>query len=372
MNRSLSDLADELEQDQSMLERELAEIDLLLRQTTTEAERHEARRAQAQERLTAVERDLPPAPDDVADARNQLLSQTRRATIMQAQLEVLSGKQRALQRYHDRLAALLPVLRGQLGAGGDGHGSAKGAGAGNGALSREVLAAQEGLRREIARQMHDGPAQSIANIALQAEVVQRLFDDQPQMAKSELNSLVAMVQHSLEATKDFIFEVRPMVLDDLGLVPTLRRSTAERSRRSGVPVRFESVGADRRLDSELESTLFRVVDEAVAAYVAGRPPEVMVKLDWREQSLHAAVHGREEQTESDRSRAAVAAARHKRTLPAALASMREEQQEDAANNSSGLSESAWAELQERASTLGISMKLSPDRSLLEAVIEFPE
>jgi two-component system sensor histidine kinase DegS len=371
VNRSLSDLADQLEQDQSTLERELAEIELLLRQTATEAERHEARRVQTEERLATIERDHPPSAEDVADARNQVLSQTRRATIMQAQLEVLSGKQRALQRYHDKLADLLPVLRGNAVAGAD-EPRVSAAGSGNGLSSREVLAAQEGLRREIARQMHDGPAQSMANIALQAQVVQRLFDQQPEMAKSELNSLVAMVQHSLEATKNFIFEVRPMVLDDLGLVPTLRRSTAERSRRSGVPVRFESVGADRRLESDLESTLFRIVDEALAAYIASRPPEVVVKLDWNEKSLHAAVRGREERSDSDRTRAAVAAARHKKTLPAALASMMEQQEEEDAMRAQGLSESAWAELQERASTLGISMKLSSDRSLLEASVELPD
>lgn len=370
MAQPLDQLADELVQDRSTLERELAEIDLLLRQTTSEAERHEARRVQVEERLAALERDLPPPADEIVEARAQLLSQSRRATVMQAQLEVLSGKQRALQRYHDRLTVILPVLR--EGSPEAAEGGRPATASGNGATSREVLAAQEGLRREIARQMHDGPAQSIANIALQAQVVQRLFEHQPEKAQSELTALVAMVEHSLEATKNFIFDVRPMVLDDLGLVPTLRRSTAERSRRSGVPVRFESVGADRRLESDLESTLFRIVDEATAAYIAGRPPEVLVKLDWNEKSLRASVRGRDEESEEDRSRAVVAAARHKRTLPAALASMLEEQEENAAIRASGLSESAWTELQERASTLGISVTLSSDRSLLEAVVELAD
>ena len=260
------------QRDQATLERELDEIELLLRQAGQEAERHEARRVQAEERVrrsnatTRSRRQLRRGAD-------QLLTQTRRATLMQAQLDVLGGKQRTLQRFRDRLgrhraadrAALaaddlpsaaprrLPRRPRQLGA-------------------SDVLAAQEQMRREIARQMHDGPAQSIANIALQAQIVQRLFEREPEQRPGRAGRAGAHGRSSaLEATKAFIFDVRPMVLDDLGLVPTLRRSSLERGRRAGVTVRFESVGTDRspRL-RDLESALFRVIDDAMAGYLCGR------------------------------------------------------------------------------------------------------
>src|SRR3712207_5490071 len=108
-------------------------------------------------------------------------------------------------------------------------------------LSRVVLTAQEDLRREIARAMHDGPAQSLTNIVLQAQIVERLLDRDPALAKNELRLLVGMVQNTLEATKNFIFDVRPMVLDDLGLVPTVRRAARDRGRRAHVAVEFESL-----------------------------------------------------------------------------------------------------------------------------------
>ena len=92
-----------------------------------------------------------------------------------------------------------------------------------------------------------------------------------------------MVQQTLEATKSFIFDVRPMVLDDLGLVPTLRRAARERGRRAGVPVDFDSMGQDRRLPMDLESGLFRILDEAMAAYLGARAERVAVRLDWAEQ-----------------------------------------------------------------------------------------
>ena len=93
----------------------------------------------------------------------------------------------------------------------------------------------------------------------------------PTVAASEVRQLVGMVQQTLDATKTFIFDVRPMVLDDLGLVPTLRRATRERSRRANIPVDFESMGQDRRLPMDLESGLFRMLDEALAAYLAAEP-----------------------------------------------------------------------------------------------------
>jgi two-component system sensor histidine kinase DegS len=371
MTQPLAELAAELELDRSKIERELTEIELLMRQASSEAERHEARRTQAEERLAALEKDLSRAdPETISEAHSQLLLQTRRQTMMQGQIEVLEGKQRALQRFQQRLVQLAPVLA-EAGRPRDGELLALGAGTGTwhagGAKSREVMAAQEEMRREIAREMHDGPAQSIANIALQAQVVQRLFARDPRQAEAGLGELVAMVQHALEQTKNFIFDVRPMVLDDLGLVPTLRRAAAERSRRSGHQVVFESVGADGRLPTEIESSLFRIVDDALQTLLDARPTAIMVRLDWHDASLKATVRGRPggESEGADKAKAAVAAARRDRTMPAALASMIHEQESAAAR---GITDRAWTEIRERAEPVGIDVSLSADGWSVEAKV----
>ena len=360
MDRTLPQLADELAADQATLERELTEIELLLRQATTESERHEARRVQAEERVLSLERDDPGAPE-LPEARSTLITQTRRVALMQAQLEVLGGKQRALQRFHDRLASIVPVVRDAPSAG-DPEAKVPKTNPG------EEMAAQEQLRRDIARQMHDGPAQSIANIALQAHVVQRLFERQPKQAQTELAELVRMVEHALAATKEFIFDVRPMVLDDLGLVPTLRRSSLERGRRAGVTVRFESVGADKRLKSELESALFRVIDDAMSGYLSGSPAALSVKLDWTQGRVSATIHASTAaaaENAASRAHAVVTAARHERTMPAALASMIREQEADDTLKATGLPEAAWSEIQMRADAAQLEVTLSGDRSTLE-------
>ena len=371
---SLNTLVDELEQDQATLQRELEEIELLLRQAATEVERHEGRRVQAEERLAQIEREQR-APEQLVEARVQLLTQTRRATTMQSQLEVLGGKQRVLLRYRARIEASLPVIRaaasGDIALAGIAIPSSVPGLTGNGqagAVSAAVLAAQEQMRREIARQMHDGPAQSIANIALQAQIVQRLFERDPARAAQALAELVEMVQQALEATKTFIFDVRPMVLDDLGLVPTLRRSAAERTRRSGVAVQFDSVGTDGRLSMEVESGLFRMIDDAVSAYIAVHATAVTIRLDWSENAVRVTVAGkspRAGQTAEQRAKATVAAARRDRALPDALASMIHEQEGVDAERNAGLPASALTEIEQRAAGLGIAVTVADDRWQIE-------
>ncbi len=295
---SAAQLATEIRAELEALDRELAEIDMLVGQARTEAARHEQKRAQAMDRLAN------PGPNqnlvELAEGYGTLVTLTRRAILMEAQVDVLDGKRKALARHRAALASLADRLEGvpvPPPASGEVHREDE---ALPPSLSRVVLSAQEDLRREIARAMHDGPAQSLTNIVLQAQIVDRLADRDVSMAKSELLLLVQMVQQTLDATKNFIFDVRPMVLDDLGLVPTLRRSTRERGRKAHIPVELESLGTDRRLPMDVESAVFRILDEVLVAYLRLGPDKVVLRLDWGDElechltaSRSAAVSGDE-------------------------------------------------------------------------------
>ena len=367
-----------LEREQQNVERELAEIEMLLGQARTEADRHEARRQAAEERYNDMLRPYS-IQSGLTDAHQQLMVQAQRAALMSAQLEVLEGKQRVLRRYADGLREQVAALADQPDAGEPAGGGTRG-GQGRAAAARAVLAAQEDLRRAIARQMHDGPAQSIANIALQAQVAQRLLARDPQAADRELDALRRMVQHALEATKDFIFEVRPMVLDDLGLLPTLRRSVRERAQRVGIPVALESHGADRRLGAELESNLFRIIDDAVAAFLASAPAEVKVRLDWLDERVATSVRTRLPEGALASAEAAPAPSASEPpspSMPAALAGMIAEEAADAVARAEarrrayGLPEPLWQELEARARTVGIAVSLIDDGLRLEASVNAP-
>jgi two-component system sensor histidine kinase DegS len=376
------------------LDRELGEIDMLIAQATAEAARHEQKRATAAEKLATLA-SSGADPKEQLEHSSQLVTLTRRAALMEAQVEVLEGKRKALARFRDALGryADVPLEGGPDADAGpaapdDGATADDGAGPIPPALSRIVLSAQEDLRREIARAMHDGPAQSLTNIVLQAQIVERLLATDTARARTEVGLLISMVQQTLDATKSFIFDVRPMVLDDLGLVPTLRRAARDRGRRAGIPVNFETAGPDRRLTMEVESGLFRIIDEALAAFLSVSPATVSLTLDWSD-GVEATVAARRGTAEEAAAAAAIAAAEAEESvtpakgakeLPPALAAMMEDRRADrkaAAERAkdatiAALPANAWREIQQRAATLGITVELLEGGGSLRVGAPLPE
>ena len=366
-------LSARLADDLGTIDKELDEIDLLISQAKTEAGRHETRRSTAEEKLASL-----PESADVRDQLEQttnLVALTKRAALMETQVEVLEGKRRSIGRYRDAIAAYIDALAGVDPNATEGEGDQPMPPA----VARLLMSAQEDLRREIAREMHDGPAQSLTNIVLQAQIVERLMATDPTGAATEVHQLVAMVQQTLEATKTFIFDVRPMVLDDLGLAPTLRRATRERSRRAEVPVEFESMGQDRRLPMDLESGLFRMLDEALAAFLAGDPDQVSLKLDWGDRLTADVVATRAVAAAEARSDVEIPSEEGDENLPPALAALVEERRAakrkaaEAAVRAAvvALPPTTWREIQDRAVSVGVEAELGADGSHLHLETELP-
>jgi hypothetical protein len=195
-----------------------------------------------------------------------------------------------------------------------------------------------------------------------------------------------MVQQTLDATKSFIFDVRPMVLDDLGLVPTLRRAARDRGRRAGVAVEFDSLGTDRRLSMELESGLFRILDEALTAYLGQSPDRVALNLDWSERfearvsAARTVVPPAGASSEPVRGGGKAEKGRKKgEELPPALAAMIEDRRADEREAAEAarleaivvLPAGTWREIESRAATLGIEAELVEDGSVLRIAIDLP-
>ncbi len=383
-------LPERLAGDLDAIEKELGEIDLLVEQATTEAGRHEARRAAAAEKASRAARGGTD-PAELNGLYEQLMTLTKRAALMESQVEVLEGKRRALTRYRDALASYVDAAGAAPASPATARSepSAVDGGVLEGvppAVARLLLTTQEDLRRDIARAMHDGPAQSLTNIVLQAQIVERLVTADPQMASGEVRQLIAMVQQTLEATKSFIFDVRPMVLDDLGLVATLRRAARDRGRRAGVAVEFDSVGVDRRLPMEIESGLFRILDEALTAYLALGPDRVTVKLDWGDGmearvtairgAPEMAVEGTPEEPSTEKTSGRKGRGKAAE-LPPALAAMIEERRADERDAAEAarlralvvLPASTWREIESRARTLGLEVELLGEGSELRVAVD---
>jgi hypothetical protein len=302
--------------------------------------------------------------------------------LFDSQRQVLEGKQRVLARFLQRLVEIDNSLVA-MGGGATRPAStasvglrplaAAAGGSGAPGLNQPAMDIrdQEDLRRDIVRQLHDGPAQSIANIGLQAEIVERLVEKEDSRAIDEIESLRRMVQAALDTTKEFIFEIRPMVLDDLGLGPTVRRIANDRGRRAGINVDFDSHGLEERLDTDIESAVYRSVDESVAGYLELKPPSVLVRLDWGERELVATVEGTWPRVNPDGQAESsdAAAERTVDTPPALLAMMEEKRSADREADRAlrTLPPEAVGAIEYRARALGLSLTMRQEGQAMELV-----
>lgn len=154
----------------------------------------------------------------------------------------------------------------------------------------KIIKAQEEERRRVSREIHDGPAQAMANIVFRAEVCERLIDIDVLRAKKEIADLREQVRQCLKETRKIIFELRPMTLDDLGLVPTVRRFLDTVKERSGILTDLRILGEERRLDSYVEIGIFRIFQEAITnAEKHANAATLSIVMEFRRDALLATV-----------------------------------------------------------------------------------
>jgi two-component system sensor histidine kinase DegS len=130
-------------------------------------------------------------------------------------------------------------------------------------LGIKIIKAQEEERKRVARDIHDGPAQLIANLVIKTELCEKLIDMDKEKAKEELNSLKGFLRSSLSDVRKIIYDLRPMSLDDLGLVPTLQRYIANYVEENRVLVEFLVLGSPKPLKPVIELAAFRIIQEAL-------------------------------------------------------------------------------------------------------------
>lgn len=132
------------------------------------------------------------------------------------------------------------------------------------ALGRErLLAAQEEERYRLARDVHDGPAQVLANLTFEIQYCERLLDKDPAALREELLKIQNHLREGLAEVRHFIFDLRPPALADLGLEPSLRRYVQEYQDRFGIEVDLQIDEAPERLTSTQEVAIFRIIQEAL-------------------------------------------------------------------------------------------------------------
>ncbi|HKW78345.1 MAG TPA: histidine kinase, partial [Candidatus Limnocylindria bacterium] len=252
------DLATELAGEQQKIVAEIRELDLLVESTQTEVNRLKSREDQTKLKVEEV-RGNPGnfQREEIFGATDEHASAISRRMTMEGQLGALQGKRKLLDRVQQLLTQAQEHVRQAGTAPAPMPGDAPPV-VDEGKLLQAVVDTQEAERKRIARQVHDGPAQAMANVVLQSEISERLFGVDPNRSRTELAALRQMVNKTLQELRGFIFELRPMILDDLGLVPTMRRYVQTLIDKHGVRIDFSSTGRDRRLPSDDEVAIFRL------------------------------------------------------------------------------------------------------------------
>jgi two-component system sensor histidine kinase DegS len=238
---------------------ELSEIVLMIEQSHLEVNKLTQRNTTITSRLQQVQSQFDSMPRiDIRSAYDAALDAQQRLFLMRGQLDKLQSDRNHIEAYVALLERLLQTLEG----GTVPEARARG-GATTGQTVEMMIRAQESERQRLARQMHDGPAQALSNFILQTEIAMRLFDLDQQKAKEELVNLKTSATSTFQKVRDFITELRPMSLDDLGLAPTLLRNIETLKSQTGIDIRLTVTGLEQRLESYLEVMIFRAVQELV-------------------------------------------------------------------------------------------------------------
>lgn len=130
-------------------------------------------------------------------------------------------------------------------------------------LLRKVISSQEEERRRIARELHDELAQQLTSVMLSLETVESRLSESDKTDKQTLQRAKQVVQGSLTEARKLIGDLRPSVLDDLGLIPALRSYAETRLHPVQCKVILSATGLPGSLPSTLETTIYRIVQEAI-------------------------------------------------------------------------------------------------------------
>ncbi|MEJ7761607.1 MAG: histidine kinase [Thermomicrobiales bacterium] len=285
----------ELEQSQQSLQ----EINLLLHKTNQEVEKLSTKELQLSNRVRDMEMHLDNyGRQDIRDLYTASHEVQLRLFMMRSQSEQLQSRHQHIKEYQEKLRILLDLLAVQPVEGSEMVPAGRytgqlGSNRGTELISQTsgltIIEAQEDERLRVSRQIHDGPTQTMTNLMLRAEICERLFDRDPAEARSELQGLRLQINQSLQDARRLVFDLRPMILDELGLVPTVQRYVAELQRRKDIDEgTVDGPEYDLRLTTTMQVALFRFIQTGLSAILADGPAdavEVTIQIDEREARL---------------------------------------------------------------------------------------
>ncbi len=130
-------------------------------------------------------------------------------------------------------------------------------------LRMQIIEAQEAERSRLAQEIHDGPAQALANAIFQVEYIDRILGTDERLARAELHFLRELLRRELSDVRSFISQLRPPLLETRGLNGALEEAVEQFSALAGVPVERHLDAPPERLGDAEQTVVLRVVQEAL-------------------------------------------------------------------------------------------------------------
>ncbi len=126
-----------------------------------------------------------------------------------------------------------------------------------------ILSAQEEVRHELNRKLHDGTVQLLAAIAMGIDHVERLLQIKPDAVYAELEALRKLTRQATREARMLLFELRPIILESQGLVPALQRYAEQLRQNEPFRVHLDTEKWDEPVDQQVAGAIFSIIQEAV-------------------------------------------------------------------------------------------------------------
>jgi two-component system sensor histidine kinase DegS len=277
MTNAPDNFQEKLEAELQSTTKTVAEVSATLNQSQSELNRLMQIKANVTAQLQQLSGDSDSvSKSDIRNAFNSAMDAQQRLLLMRGQLDKLTEQKNALEKYLQLIRETLEYLQKGEGS----KGSTQKDNGEKSATLEMLITSQEAERQRLSRQMHDGPAQALSTLIVQSEIAARLYEIDQVKAKDELEKLKQSALNTFQKIRAFISELRPMMLDDLGLVPTIKRYVNNLKEQTGIDVNLVVNGTYRRLKTYIEIYLFRATQELIANAIKHNSDNVSkIRLD---------------------------------------------------------------------------------------------